>query len=81
MYAKLWEEGGLRRGDFVTMDEGAEMVNLSRRQFREFIEVFGVETLSDPEDLRRKLVPKYVLEELQRQRRIYESSTNKEGSS
>jgi hypothetical protein len=81
MYAKLWEEGGLRREDFVTMDEGAEMVNLSRRQFREFIEVFGVETLSDPEDLRRKLVPKYVLEELQRQRRIYEASTGNTGQS
>jgi hypothetical protein len=79
MYAKLWEDGGLRREDFVTMDEAAAMVNLSRRQFREFLDVFGVETLSDPEDLRKKLVPKYVLEELQRQRRVYEASRNDEG--
>jgi len=81
MYAKLWEDGGLRREDFVTMDEAAAIVNLSRRQFREFLDVFGVETLSDPDDLRKKLVPKYVLEELQRQRRMYEASQNNQSQS
>ena len=74
MYAKLWETGGLRREDYVTMEEAAAMVNLSRRQFREFLDVFGVQTLADPDDLRKKLVPKYVLMELQRQRQLYEDS-------
>jgi hypothetical protein len=73
MYAKLWENGGLRREDFVTMEEGAAMVHLSKRQFREFLDVFGVQTMADPDDLRKKLVPKYVLMELMRQRRMYEA--------
>jgi hypothetical protein len=55
MYAKLWETGGLRREDFVTMDEAAAIVSLNRRQFRQLLDLFGVETLSDPEDLRRSL--------------------------
>ena len=76
MYAKLWESGGLRREDFLTMEDGATMVNLSKRQFREFLDVFGVQTMADPQDLRKKLVPKYVLMELMRQRRMYEGSQN-----
>ena len=73
MYAKLWESGGLRREDFVTMDEAAALVQLSRRQLREFLDLFGVQTLAAPDDMRKKLVPKHVLMELERQRGLHQA--------
>ena len=71
MYAKLWESGGLRREDFVSMDEAAVLIHLSRRQLRQFLDLFGVQTIASPDDMRKKLVPKHVLDELQRQRRLH----------
>ena len=78
LYARLWDGRGLRREDYLTLQEASERLALSRGQLRSLLQMLGVETMPAPEDLRKRIVPRAIIEEIERRRAEYRASSQTE---